>query len=126
MNELCASIQEESDYDKFATMLREMSDLIERKEQRRFPKRPKIVWTGNKPWMSMSAVATKILPSFVAPRATVEISIPDAADLYREIRIENQFTGVVGERVSVSVGARLQLTLEVEATDAASAALQTR
>jgi hypothetical protein len=36
MNSLCIAIQEETDYNKFATLLRELSELIARKEQRRF------------------------------------------------------------------------------------------
>jgi hypothetical protein len=44
MSELCGGIHEEKDYERFAAMLHEMSELIERKEQRRFPQRPKVVW----------------------------------------------------------------------------------
>ena len=67
MNQLCASIQK-NDYDRFATMLREMSNLIERKEQRRFPQRPKDIWARNNPWVSMPAIATKILPTIDGPK----------------------------------------------------------
>jgi hypothetical protein len=44
MNELCVAIQEEKNYERFAAMLHEMSELIARKKQRRFPDQPKIVW----------------------------------------------------------------------------------
>ena len=94
MNELCAGIQEEKDYEKFSAMLHEMSQLIERKEQRRFPDQPKVVWARKKPWTSMPATAKKILSSTGGPKPRVEVSIPAADDLYREIRIENQLIGL--------------------------------
>ena len=39
MNSLSVGIQEETDYNKFAALLHEMSELIARKEQRRFEQR---------------------------------------------------------------------------------------
>jgi hypothetical protein len=109
MNELCAAIQEERNYERFSAMLHEMSELIARKEKRRFPDHPKIVWARNKPWTSMSASANKLLSN-----RTVEIAIPAAEDLFREIRIDNQFTGVNGKPVAIIAGAQLTLTLEAE------------
>ncbi len=44
MNSLSVGIQEETDYHKFAAMLNEMSELIARKEQRRFEHHPKLVF----------------------------------------------------------------------------------
>ena len=114
MNELCAGIQEEKDYENFSAMLHEMSQLIERKEQRRFPNQPKVVWTRNKPWTSMPATANKILSSIDGPKRKVEISIPAADDLFREIRIENQLIGVDGKPLALTTGARLTVTLEAE------------
>jgi hypothetical protein len=40
MNELCAGIQEERDYAKFVVSLREIAELIERKQQRRSRRPP--------------------------------------------------------------------------------------
>src|SRR5215472_11341852 len=114
MNELCAGIQEEMNYERFAAMLHEMSELIARKEERRFPHQPKIVWARNKPWTRMSAFAKKLLPSLDGPNRKVEIAIPAADDLFREIRIENQLTGVDGKPVSLAQSTQLTLTLEVE------------
>lgn len=116
MNELCAAIQVETDYEKFAAMLREMTELIERKEQRRFPKQPKLVWLRKKPWVSMLATARRLLPSADGPNRKVEISVSGADDLYREIRIENQLTGLDGEPVALAAGAQIVLTLEAEVT----------
>jgi hypothetical protein len=114
MSELCAGIQEEKDYEKFSAMLHEMSELIERKEQRRFPNQPKVVWARNKPWTSMPATAKKVLSSIDGPKRKVEISVPTADDLFREIRIENKLMGVDGKPVAITAGARLMITLEAE------------
>jgi hypothetical protein len=46
----------------------------------------------------------------------VEILIPAADDLFREIRIENTFTDVSGQRVALRNGARLDVTLDAEAS----------
>jgi chromatin segregation and condensation protein Rec8/ScpA/Scc1 (kleisin family) len=114
MNELCARIQEERDYKNFSALLHEMSELIERKEQRRFPDQPKVVWARNKPWISMPATAIKILSAIGRPKPKVEVSIAGADDLFREIRIENQFTGMDGKPVALTTGARWTVTLEAE------------
>jgi hypothetical protein len=65
----------------------------------------------------MPAIATKTLPTPEGPDRRVEISVTAAEDLFREIRIENRFTDVVGTPVSVSAGVRFQLTLEAEPGD---------
>ena len=114
MNELCACIQEEKDYERFSAMLHEMSELIERKEQRRFPNQPKVIWARNKPWIALPARANKVLSAIDGPKPRVEISIPAADDLYREIRVENQFIGLDGKPVALATGARLTVTLEAE------------
>lgn len=114
MNELCARIQEETDYTKFLIWLREMAELIERKEHRRFQDQPKFVWNRNKPWKSVPAMAGKVLPPLNSPTGRVEISIPAAEDLFREIRLENSFQGVDGKAVALSSGAQLTITFEAE------------
>lgn len=115
MNGLCVGIQEETDYNKFAVLLHEMSELIARKEQRRFEHHPKLVWQRNTPWKTVPAVVTKIVtPAFNDQPAKVEISISQADDLFREIRIENNFTGIDGGPVALTNGARLDVTFEAE------------
>ena len=115
MNSLCIGIQEEMDYNRFAALLREMSELIARKEQRRFEHRPKLVWQRNTPWKTVPAVVTKIVkPAFDDQPAKVEISISQADDLFREIRIENNFTDVDGGPIALTNGARLHVTFEAE------------
>lgn len=115
MNSLSVGIQEETDYNKFAAMLHEMSELIARKEQRRFEHRPKLVWHRNAPWKTVPAVVTKIIkPAFEGQPAKVEISISQADDLFREIRIENNFTDADGGAVALTNGALLDVTFEAE------------
>ncbi len=113
MNSLSVGIQEETDYNKFAALLREMNELIARKEQRRFEHHPKLVWQRNAPWKTVPAVVTKIV-AFAGQPAKVEISITQADDLFREIRIENNFTDVDGGPVALTNGARLDVTFEAE------------
>ena len=115
MNSLSVGIQEETDYNKFAAMLHEMSELIARKEQRRFEHHPKLIWQRNSPWKTVPAVVTKIVkPAFEGQPAKVEISITHADDLFREIRIENNFTDVDGGPVALTNGACLDVTFEAE------------
>ena len=115
MNSLCVGIQEETDYNRFAVLLHEMSELIAVKEQRRFEHHPKLVWQRNAPWKTVPAVVTKIVkPAFEGQPAKVEISISHADDLFREIRIENNFTDVDGGPVALANGARLDVTFEAK------------
>jgi hypothetical protein len=48
----------------------------------------------------------------------VEITISDADDLFREIRIPNLFTGLDGGSVGLKNGAAVDITLEADAQDA--------
>ena len=61
----------------------------------------------------MPATANKMPYSIDGSKGKVEISIPAADVLFREIRIENQ-TGVDGKLVALTTVARLTLTLEAE------------
>jgi hypothetical protein len=118
MNSLCLGIQEESDYNKFSAMLHEMSELIARKERRRFQKFPKVTWQRNKPWKTVSAVVQKTVKAVVADEPEkVQIAIAEGDDLFREIRIENKFTNVDGGSVPLEIGAELTVTLEAETTE---------
>jgi hypothetical protein len=115
MNRLCVGIQEETDCNKFAVLLHEMSELIARKEQRRFERHPKLVWQRNTSWKTVPAVVTRIVaPAFNDQPAKVEISISQADDLFREIRIENNFTAIDGRPVALTNGTRLDVTFEAE------------
>ena len=118
MNELCAAIQEEKDYESFAGMLREMSELISRKQQRRFKDRPPVVWNRNRPGKTVPAVVNKIVPTGVARLPEkVEISISPADPLFREVRIENALIHPDGNIVALRQGAKVDVTFEADASE---------
>jgi len=63
-------------------------------------------------------VVQKILKGVYPDRVErVEIAIPAAEDLFREIRIENKLTGVDGQPVALRTGAQLDVTFEADARD---------
>ena len=118
MNSLCLGIQEERDHSKFSAMLHEMSELIVRKEQRRFKQYPKLIWQRNEPWKTVPAVVQKTVKPFLADQPEkVEIAIATADPLFREIRIENDFTNTDGGHVSLVNGTKLTVTFEAETTE---------
>lgn len=113
MNALCVQIQQEKSYGAFVSLSRELGHLIERKELR-FGRSDGREWRRNQPWKTVSAVATKILKSLhPADRDAVEIQIPSAVDLFREIRIENRWRGLQGQDVVLKSGDHLDVTFEV-------------
>ena len=115
MNALCAEIQQEKDYDQFARQLRELSELISRKEERRFQDHPKLVWQRTRPWKTVPAVVHKILKTGVALQPEkAEISITPADYLFREVRIENTLTDPSGEQVALKQGAHVDVTFEAD------------
>jgi predicted DNA-binding antitoxin AbrB/MazE fold protein len=118
MNVLSLGIQEERNYEKFADMLREMGELIARKEQRRFAEHPRVVWQRDRPSRTVPGVVSKILnPTFFQETEKVEISVSAADDLFREIRIENKLTNVDGEPVALKNGARVDVTFEANLSE---------
>jgi hypothetical protein len=115
MNGLCVGIQEETDYNKFATLMRELSELIARKEQRRFKQHARLVWQRNKPWKTVPGVVNKLVKSILPDQPDkVEISIAGAEQLFREIRIENRFTNVDGGLIELTSGVHVDVTFEAE------------
>jgi hypothetical protein len=118
MNELCAKIQEEKNYEEFASELLELSELIARKHERRFQNHPSLVWHRHRPWKTVPAVVNKIIQTGVARAPeNAEISVLPADYLFREIRIENSLTTAEGATVALKQGARLDLTLEANVQD---------
>ena len=115
MNSLCIGIQEETDYKKFVAMLHEMSELIARRERRRFHQFPALVWQRNKPWKAVPAKVNKVVRPYSASEPDrVEIAVVEGEDLFREIRIENTFMDVDGTPMSLRTGTDLEVTFEVE------------
>jgi hypothetical protein len=118
MDSLCARIQQEKDYPRFEALLRELNELVGRKE-RRFPRHDGDGERQRKrPWRTFPAVVQKIVKSVYPDQMEkIEISIPAADDLFREIRVENRLTGVDGQPVALRTGAQLDVTLEADAKD---------
>jgi hypothetical protein len=118
MNVLCAEIQQEKTYDKFASQLRELSELISRKEQRRFQNHPKLIWQRTRPWKTVPAVVHKIVKTGVDLQPEkAEICITPADYLFREVRIENALTDPSGELVALKQGAHVDVTFEADLAD---------
>lgn len=116
MNELCRQIQLEKNYDKFADELRELSDLIARKHQRRFSNQPQLLWPRKRAWKTVPGVVNKILKTGIDRQPEkAEISVIPADYLFREVRIENSLTSPEGNTVALRQGARLDITFEAEA-----------
>lgn len=118
MNELSLRIQEEKNYDNFAALLQEMSELIARKQQRRFQGRPNLVWTHNRPWKTLPGVVQKIFkPGFTPDAEKAEISVGQADHLFREVRIENSLMHPSGEAVALKLGARVDITFQADVSE---------
>lgn len=120
MNELCVQIQEEKNYDQFAIQLRELADLLVRKQQRRFTNHPQLIWHRNRPWKTVPAVVNKVIKTGLAREPEkAEISISPADYLFREIRIENSLTSPSGDAVALKPGAHVDVTFEADPKDTA-------
>ena len=117
MNSLCFRIQEEKDYPRFESLMQELNELLGCKE-RRFAEHHDIPRQRKRPWKTVPAVVQKIVKSIYQDQLEkVEISIPAADDLFREIRIENRLTDADGQPVALKTGAQLDITFEAEAKD---------
>lgn len=116
MNSLCVWIQEEKDYPRFEALTRELSELVGRKE-RRFPQHGASEGQRKRPSKTLPAVVQKVVkPLYPEQVERVEILIPAADDLFREIRVENIFTDVNGQRVALTNGTRLDVTFDAESS----------
>ena len=116
MNSLCIRIQEEKNYDVFVALMRDLETLVERKDLR-FERAAKREWQRTKPWKTVSAVVSKVLEPILKEPGKVEISISGAEELFREVRIENRFTGVDGQPVALKQGVRVHVTIEVDSRE---------
>ena len=104
MNELCVEIQQEKNFHRYEELIRELSSLVEKKE-RRFPERQfSLPSVAGKGWKFMPAAVTKVIPT-VGGVEKVEIQIPEADDLFREIRVENSFEDWQGNTLAIRAGA---------------------
>jgi hypothetical protein len=67
------------------------------------------------PSTTLIGTVEKIIRSFSSEPERAQIVVEGADHLYRELRIENALTDVVGNRVQLKPGATVQLTVEAEA-----------
>ncbi len=117
MNLLCAGIQEEKNYEKYVAMMRELSELFVRKEQRRFQNQPRVIWQRDRPYKTVSAVVNKLLKPSSSTPEKVEICIGAAEPLFRELRLDNTMTTPQGEVVALKQGVHVDVTFEADAAD---------
>jgi hypothetical protein len=119
MNSLCIRIQEEKNHQRFEALLSELDGVIARKERRFAQGEGTHAWhRRTRPWKTVSGSVQKIGTSVYRNNAeTVEITIPEAEDLYREIRIANTFTDVDGSPVALKQDARVDVTFEADSKD---------
>src|SRR6266567_2926931 len=119
MNSLSLRIQDEKDHCRFEVLLIELNEVLDRK-QRRFADHHSDT-SGSRaarPWRAVAGVVRKLLPpTYPTQLERVEISIPDADDLYREIRIANEFVGPDGGSVALKAGAHVHITFEADPKD---------
>jgi hypothetical protein len=120
LNSLCNQIQTEKDYRRFEGLLRELNLVIDRKH-RRFKefRLDASVSTRTRPWKTVRGVVSKLLaPAYPTQPERMEISTPEADDLFREIRIANDFSSPDGEVVGLQAGTQLEITFEADIRDA--------
>jgi hypothetical protein len=114
LNVLCTQIQVEKDYNQYESLLRDLYELVARKE-RRFPTH---ATKAKRPRKVVQAVANRIIqPRFPNQPEKVEISLSEADELFREIRIENTFSDESGQSLGLVAGAALDVTFEANAKD---------
>lgn len=118
MNSVALRMQEEKNYDKFAALLRDLNQLVLRKAHRLDHDIAILDLQRARPWRTFRAGVQKIVkPVHPDQVEKVEISIPEADHLFREIRIENTLTDANGQVVALKNGARVDVTFEADAND---------
>ncbi|HKV78097.1 MAG TPA: hypothetical protein VJP02_08170 [Candidatus Sulfotelmatobacter sp.] len=127
MNALCLQIQQEKNYDAFEELTRQLHELVSRKEKRFPERRSSAPEPTAKAWKVMPAMVKNILPPLY-PQAVerVEVTIPEADDLFREIRVENSFVDAEGAVIGIKSGTRLDVRLEAAATNLGTKAARQR
>jgi hypothetical protein len=93
--------------------VRELNRLAGRKA-RRLNKHAHVVdFQPPRPWRTLGAVVQKIIkPVHPDQVEKVEIAIPAADDLFRQIRIENELTDTDGQLVALKNGAQVDVTMK--------------
>jgi hypothetical protein len=118
MNSLALRIQEEKNYDTFTTLVRELNEIAGRKARRLNQAVNVIDFQRTRPRRTFRAVVQKIVKPVHSDQVEkVEIVIPAADDLFREIRIENALSDPDGQPVALKNGAQVDVTIEADATN---------
>jgi len=115
LKQLCTQIPAEKDYNRYEDLLRDLYELVGRKE-RRFSAH--VVKSTKRAWRTVPAVAKQIIkPKFSNQPEKVEISLSQADELFREIRIENSFSSETGQALGLVAGEALDVTFEANVKD---------
>lgn len=70
-----------------------------------------------KPSVTLTGTVEKLIPSpHPALPEKAQIAVEEAEHMYRELRIENSLRDENGNRVSLKVGAEVDVTIEADAT----------
>ena len=127
--ELCQSAVAETDAKRFMAIVEEIIGLLEEKERRviaatgdrhvfQIPVRLSGAAVIKRKRKRLHGIVKKVIkPVALNDPEKAEISIKEADDLYREIRVENILTDENDEKVSLKPGAEVDIVLEAD-TDA--------
>jgi len=125
---LCESAAAETDAKRFMAIVEEIIGLLEEKERRvivatddgarhifQIPVRLSGATVMKKKRKRLHGIVKKIIkPIALNEPEKAEISVEEADDLYREIRVENVFTDESDEKVSLKPGAEVDIVLEAD------------
>ena len=64
--------------------------------------------------VTLPGTVEKIIPAIGSVPEKAQITVEDAEDLYREIRVENTLQDSAGNPVSLKKGAEVEVTIEAE------------
>ena len=113
---LCKRIETEKNYATFEALLRELNSLLSKKERRL--EHANAIVPGTFSGMGrkvMAAIAKRIIrASYAGQVEKVEVRIPEADELFSEIRVENSFRDDNGAVLAIRAGENLDVTLEAK------------
>ena len=106
---ICLQIQDEKNYKRYEELIRDLNALVTKKKQR-FPEAGDTIASKK-----LQAFATQIIkPAYGEAPEKVEIRIPEADHLFREIRVENSFSDLSGGTLALKAGMDVRVTLEAK------------
>jgi hypothetical protein len=115
---LLFQIENEKDPHRYAELVRELYEVIRVKHRRISGQETELAnLLRTRPWKMIPGFVRKVL-KVGYPVERLEISIPSADELFREIRIDNAFTSPDGRQVGLVSGVAVDVTLEGKPRDA--------